>query len=238
MPGMKRGAAPRRQPVRRAKRRRAAGPVPTRAIMSLRPQIRRVFPEARKHRTTLRYFGNFISVNPAAGGIAATHVFSANGLYDPDITGTGHQPIGFDQLMVLYDHYTVVASKIKVYAQNKDTTNPQFATVTVRDTPTPSTDTREIVENGYVSMVSLAVFGTGGDKSSMGTSVDVAKFLGRSNVLADSQLKGTSAANPTEQLYFHVSGFPMEQLDAGLLSFNVIIDYDVVFHEKTITPPS
>lgn len=239
MPGIRRRRTTAYPPMRRPRKRsRKAYPTASKAIMSLKPQIRKVFPEAQRHRTTLRYFGNFLSVNPGIGGIAASHILSANGLYDPDITGGGHQPIGFDQLMQLYDHYTVVGAKIRAYVQNKDTSNPQFAAVTVRDSNTASTDTREIVENGYVSMVSLATFGTGGDKSSMATSVDIAKFLGRSNVLADPTLKGTSAANPTEQVYFHVSAFPMEQVDAGSVSINVVVDYDVIFHEKTVTGPS
>lgn len=238
MPGTKRVMAYPPNGKKKTYKRRRVGPVPTRAIMSLRPQIRKVYPEAQRHRTTLRYFGNFISVNPGIGGIAAGHVFSANGCYDPDITGGGHQPIGFDQLMALYDHYTVVGAKIRCHFQNKDTSYPQFCAIAVRDSPTLSTDTREIVENGYVTMGHLAVFGTGGDKASLATSVDVAKFLGRTNVLSDSQLKGSSAANPGEQLYFHLYGFPTEGVDSNIITINCVIDYDVVFHEKTVTLPS
>jgi len=221
-----------------AKRAKSAGPSASRSIMSLRPSVRRVFPTKKQFRTQLRYFGNFIGLNPGIGGIAASHVFSANGLYDPDITGGGHQPIGFDEYMALYDHYTVIGAKIRVYFNNTDGSNPQFGTVTVRDRATVSTDTREIVENGYVAMCNLAQSGTGGDKGQVATSVDIAKFLGRTNVLADSQLKGTSAANPTEQAYFHVSGFPADQVDAGSITATVVIDYDVMFHEKGVTLPS
>lgn len=235
---MKRARASGLRKPKRAKRQRTSGPTASRSIMSLRPSLRRVFPTKKQHRTELRYFGNFIIINPGVGGIAATHVFSANGLYDPDITSTGHQPIGFDQMMNLYDHYTVIGAKIRVYFQNKDTSNPAFGAVVVRDGVTPSTDTREIVENGYVSMCHLAVFGTGGDKGQVATSVDIAKFLGRTNALADSQLKGNSGANPTEQVFFHVTMFPVEQVDMTSSTATVVIDYDVIFHEKTITAPS
>ena len=64
-----------------------------------------------KVKTKLRYV-EYFTLNPAAAGLPATHVFSANGLYDPNITGVGHQPRGFDQLMALYDHYYVSRSKI------------------------------------------------------------------------------------------------------------------------------
>lgn len=237
MPGTKRVMAYNPRKRKTAKRQRV-GPVPTRAIMSLKPQLRRTFPEKRMHRTTLRYFGNFISLDPGAAGIAATQVFSANGLYDPDITGGGHQPVGFDQLMQLYDHYSVVGAKIRAYFQNNDTLYSQFAAVSVRDRSTISTDTREIVENGYVTMYQMSKLGTGGDKATLATSVDIGKFLGRTNVLSDSQLKGTSSANPTEEVYFHVSAFPVQQVNSDAVICNVVIDYDVIFHEKTVTGPS
>lgn len=43
-----------------------------------------------------RYVEGFIDLNPGALGSNAPYTFSANGLYDPNITGSGHQPIGFD----------------------------------------------------------------------------------------------------------------------------------------------
>lgn len=42
------------------------------------------------------------------------HDFAANGMYDPDITGVGHQPMGFDQLAAIYQRYRVNACKITV----------------------------------------------------------------------------------------------------------------------------
>lgn len=220
------------------KRLRRVGPAPKLAVMSLRLNPRSVYPDMRQHRTTLRYFGNFITLNPGIGGTAATHVFSANGLYDPDITGTGHQPIGFDQLMALYDHYTVIGAKIRCYFNNKDTSNPQFGAVIVRDSNTPTADTRQIVENGYIDMAQLATFGTGGDKGQVATSVDISKYLGRTSALADPQLKGSVTSNPVEEVYFHVTAFSASNVDGGDVTVNCIIDYDVMFHERRVTLPS
>lgn len=47
-------------------------------------------------------------------GTVQTYVFRANSIYDPDYTGSGHQPLRHDQLEMLYNHYVVLGSKITV----------------------------------------------------------------------------------------------------------------------------
>lgn len=47
-------------------------------------------------------------------GSMGIYVLSTNGMYDPNITGSGSQPYYFDQLTNLYNDYVVVKSKIRV----------------------------------------------------------------------------------------------------------------------------
>ncbi len=54
-----------------------------------------------------------ISLDAAAATIAS-HVFRANGIVDCDVTGSGHQPYGSDELKALYKYYQVKRSVIKV----------------------------------------------------------------------------------------------------------------------------
>jgi hypothetical protein len=44
----------------------------------------------------------------------ASHTMSLNNLYDPNISGTGYQPIGFDQMSAVWLNYRVLAAKVKV----------------------------------------------------------------------------------------------------------------------------
>lgn len=58
--------------------------------------------------------------------LANTNIFAfqelrANSLYDIDLTGTGHQPTGFDQYSLLFNNYQVKASKISVWYGNLST---------------------------------------------------------------------------------------------------------------------
>jgi hypothetical protein len=45
-------------------------------------------------------------------------VFAANGCYDPDITGTGLQPLGFDEWSSFYKRYLVEHCSIEIEATN------------------------------------------------------------------------------------------------------------------------
>ena len=62
--------------------------------------------------TTLRY-QETLSLSSSSGALFG-YVYNLNGLYDPNHTGTGHQPLYFDQLMTIYNHYIVIGAKITV----------------------------------------------------------------------------------------------------------------------------
>jgi len=53
-------------------------------------------------------------MTPAALSSSQYANFAANGLFDPNIQVGGHQPLGFDQWALYYNHYVVLGSKITV----------------------------------------------------------------------------------------------------------------------------
>lgn len=60
--------------------------------------------------TRLRY-NDTIELTLGVSGVVG-HTFRMNSLFDPDLTGTGHQPYYFDQLAALYQRYGVLSGKI------------------------------------------------------------------------------------------------------------------------------
>ena len=60
--------------------------------------------------TTIRYVDVY-TLTSASNGIAKQYM-RMNSLFDPDQTGTGHQPYYFDQFAALYNRYTVLGSKL------------------------------------------------------------------------------------------------------------------------------
>lgn len=66
-----------------------------------------------------KYVATDYSMTTVSGGNWQTlQIFRGNSLYDPDYTGTGVQPYGYDNWCsssAFYSKYMVVASKIKIY---------------------------------------------------------------------------------------------------------------------------
>lgn len=148
------------------------------------------------------YHNIYAETAPTAGA-TAVRIWSANGLYDLDISGAGHQPRGFDQIILLYDHYVTLSAKVTVKFCLGETINevPILVGIAVSDQPSALTTTNDYIEN---SNCVYDVLSLQKDQVELSMSVNVYKFLGRSNPLADPHLKGTSAANPSEQAYFHL----------------------------------
>jgi len=64
-----------------------------------------------KVRVVLKYFQS-TAYAPGAG-VTSTNAFRGNGPYDPDASGTGSQPVNFDDWAILYNRYRVISSKIE-----------------------------------------------------------------------------------------------------------------------------
>jgi hypothetical protein len=70
-------------------------------------------PIATRLVTHLKY-SDIVSVNIPSGPGFTDYLFNLNSLFDPNRTGTGHQPKGFDQLAALYTRYRVYQTKAQV----------------------------------------------------------------------------------------------------------------------------
>jgi len=171
-------------------------------------------PMPNKYACKMRYCGE-ATINPGVAGIAGVHVINANGLWDPDTTGTGHQPRGFDQLMSMYDHYVVVGAKLKVtFCHDYGSSyNALCCGINLLDTNSVFQDRNDYLEGRHGVNTTFSAFqaGTGAGEAGMrrlSMKSSTKKFLGRSNVMSDPELKGGVTSNPTEGLFFHVWAAP------------------------------
>jgi len=160
------------------------------------------------------------------GAVFKVHTFCANGLFDPNETGTGHQPMGFDQYMALYARAFVFSARITV----------DWTLVTALQTVVGvdlRTDTGfysgfpGYVEKGTCEYKLLSALQATPVRISK--TVDIAKFLAKADILDDPGLYSTSSANAAETVYFQL--FANDVLNSSNINVSalVCIEYDVVF---------
>lgn len=62
----------------------------------------------------------------AVAGATAFYIFRANGIYDPNYSGTGHQPLYRDEMAARYTNYSVLNSYISVVFDQQSTIQKHY----------------------------------------------------------------------------------------------------------------
>lgn len=94
----------------RPTKRRALGPRIPRGIVNRKTSVQKGTGFAQSQLVKLRFVQSN-NVDPSIATFAG-HNFRANGPYDADLTGVGHQPLAYDTWSSLYNHQLVVGAKI------------------------------------------------------------------------------------------------------------------------------
>jgi len=173
----------------------------------------------------------------------AVNTFSANGMYDPDITGVvvGHQPSNFDTWMSIYDHYTVLGARISSQFVPTAAANliPAVSGILLSDTGirvAGMTGLEDLLENPQNKR---------GNTFSVGTLYSVpynkttknfsaSKFFGKKSsvVMGDDDYRGRINANPTDQAYFELYAYSVDGNNPGALTYIVTIEYLAMLTER------
>ncbi len=197
-----------------------------------------LFPASVRRRGQL-YYASALGLTAPTSGNAVTYFFSANGMFDPDITGTGHQPIGFDQMMLMYEQCTVIKSSIQVTFNIGPGLTVQCGVALFPDA-SALTNPSQLVENGLLRYIPITSGSSTFQNQHVRTTVrldcDVALYFGRRGVRAllnDDNLYTTAAANPVEQVYFAIVAWQIspDGTTTTAIGFDVLISYDVIYWE-------
>lgn len=191
-------------------------------------------------RMTHKYVECGIQLNYTAASSMAVYRFSVNSLFDPNHTGTGHQPSYFDTMSGLYDHYCVIASRISLKVNPGSFSSasliaPSVGTLYVDDNSSTSL-TRVQIAAEQASALRVREFGGSNDHDNIvfRKNWSAVKAFGP-NPLANDKLIGLAGASPTEQQYF-VFCFETNDLSGATIYLNATIEYIAVWSElKDIT---
>lgn len=206
-----------------------------------RPTLGSGFPASKFVR--LRYCDT-IQMSAAAAGTIDIHNYAANALYDTDITSTGHQPLGFDQWAAIYNHYTVVGSKLTarvVAASVNNNLAPVVVAIKITDDGVPPTSMTGIMEQG---MSSYRLFNAQANSNPgvIRKNFSLRKFFGIKDVKdVRTRYGATVGSNPDDLAYFTIcvgtaGGVTMS--DAKTVTVDLTLDFIVQFTEPKDLPQS
>lgn len=185
-------------------------------------------PIAPRLRTTLKYVDTFTVTTSAGPGIGYT-VMNLNGLYDPDSTGAGHQPMGYDQIAALYNRYRVFRTRWTVRVlPNPSTATPFHFVVVPTNTTTVFTTYGAAAEQTYAK---TGIFNSYTPLTIRG-SVDLAQLNGKTPeaYMADDSTQAIVTANPTEQFGLHCLVFEPAGTGVGF-RYEVSLMFDCEFSD-------
>ncbi len=192
-------------------------------------------PVPAQKKVQLRYVEQF-SLDAPASGVAALFLFRANDLFDPDFTGGGHQPKGFDQWMVFYDHFTVIGSKIKVtYASTTATavTANVICGLYLNSDTVSSTSSEFLLEEKLNKAKVIGPMDGGNPMTTMRHSFSAPKFFGKKHIVGGADYRGNTSTSPVEVAFYQIWVAALALADnPGPVDIVVEIEYLAVLTER------
>jgi len=180
----------------------------------------------------LRYVQS-ISIDPAAAFIDR-YTFRANSCFDPDWTGAGHQPLGWDQWTVFYNHYVVVGSKISaVCTSGAATSGILVSGITLTSQNGAATTVEHLLEQGLTKSKKQSVHAGAQRPKTCYSNFSAKKYFNVTNMMDNlDRLGAPVGANPQELAFYQVwAGNSVPSVDHPTVDFLVTIEYIVVFSE-------
>lgn len=187
---------------------------------------------------------SYVSVKSynASATASDVNVYRLNDLFDPDLTGTGGQPYGFDQMMTYFNNFCVIKTKWKaVMFQQEATENivlsfqpcAQALFAQYYDSDDPTTIQPNTLAHCHEFPHVCYKLGTSNNSNITlrgSRSIEKCFHTNRKAMMSNNLLEycGTAAAGPTKQAYIKIGSAPVYQDPPGR-SIAFFIKYTAVF---------
>lgn len=185
--------------------------------------------------TTVRYQEQIVPT--AASGF--DQLMNINSIFDPNRSGTGHQPLGHDQLATLYGRYRVVKCAWEI-----DVTNIGLATygvccvVPTNSASSFASSVETAAEQPYAQTKSISgmatISGSWPASVRFKGSISLDRLYGttRSNMDGPDRYQAVFGASPTELAILHICGTEITGQTAFAALLNVGLTYTVEVYDR------
>lgn len=167
--------------------------------------------------------------------------FRLNSLYDPDFSGGGHQPYGYDQLTTLYQQYRVFGARIKFTILDVlDDSSNLGIYMGIYNTPNANIlagkTTSEILELPYCKYkVTSATTAAGGISRTMYQRVNIPRVMGvrSAQYKSDDLYMSAVGGNPASQLF---GNFFVADPTLAVASKEVKVGVQIIYYAEMLYP--
>lgn len=182
--------------------------------------------------TRLRYCDvGFIAM---AAGALGNQVFRWNSTFDPDLTGTGHQPLYRDTYAAVYDQYSVIKARAKITLMNYSTSVGILCGVVIDDDASLASVPDTLMEQSHG--ISSFVTPLSGSKSEWEVSLswDCQGIL-NINPFTSETYKTAVGSNPSEVSTLGIWAIPEDFSSTTTLRWKIELEQQVLWSEL-VTP--
>lgn len=213
----KKKSAPKRSMIRRKRLAR-----PKRVVVN-----RALHPIPQRYITKMKYSEQFIT--DATTGM---YRFNLNSIYDPNQSGVGHQPYGFDTLATLYNRYRVIACgwRIQVNWQTNQTAQPVLVGAIPANEVLTFNSLSELRENPRAKYISQNY---GAESLVLSGKSYIPSLVGRTKpqYMADDRYQATMTTSPNELAILNVLTGPNGSDSPGSATLQIVLEYTVEFFD-------
>lgn len=175
--------------------------------------------------TTMKY-----STNLATSGVTGTYQMNLNSLYDPDRSGIGHQPLGFDNLALLYNKYRVISTSYRIH-RCASATDPAIQIATI-----PSNDPSILWSVNWMKespRCKYIVQNPGSPSQVLRGVVNLPALTGRtkSQYMADDIFGSDVLSNPAEECILYIQTSTATGDIQGNVNVSVVMTFQVEWYD-------
>jgi len=191
-------------------------------------------------RAQLKYT-SYVNLDQVSTTVGVQYV-RCNSVFDPDQSGAGGQPRGFDQYALLYDQYTVTNAKMKAWivcsALGTNVATGYMAGISIVDAVTTSPVIDNCADRPFTSYKIVNPYAAAKDQT-LTSSWNLKKRFPKDQTYQS--LSAQIGANPAEEEFFQIWCYPAWQplsTDTPPYTIQYEILYDVEFYELKQIPAS
>lgn len=153
-----------------------------------------------------------------------------NSLFDPNASGGGHQPYGFDQLALLYNRYRVISCSYRLNVGVGTTTVPFIFTAMPANVNVAATTASEIRENPRARYVTQ---NPGAGVVVLHGKSYLPSIVGRNKAqyMADDRYQATVLTDPSEQIILNIQTFDMAGATIANIPIQVVMEFTAEFFD-------